>query len=67
MAGDIDGDGTVGVTDVYAVAKAYGSQEPPLPSPPDHPWNPNCDIDDDGNVMITDYYYVQRHYGEEDP
>jgi outer membrane protein assembly factor BamB len=65
--GDVNGDGKVDVKDVFAVAKAYGSVKPPAPSPPGHPWNPNCDINDDGKVDLKDYYIVNKRYGSADP
>lgn len=67
MLADVNADGKVDVKDVYKVAKAYGSAEPPDPSPPDHPWNPACDINDDKKVDVKDYYIACRHYGEVDP
>lgn len=67
MVGDINADGKVDVKDVYMVAKAYGSAEPPEPSPSGHPWDPVCDINNDGNIDVKDYYIVCKHYGEVDP
>jgi hypothetical protein len=55
------------VKDVYKVGKAYGSAEPPEPSPPGHPWDSDCDINNDGKVNVKDYYIVCKHYGEVDP
>lgn len=67
MIGDVNGDGRVDVKDVYRIGKAFGSAAPPEPSPPDHPWDPDCDINNDGKVNMKDYYIVCQHYGEEDP
>lgn len=75
MLGDITGpgnlsDGKVDLRDVYTVAKAFGSVEPPAPSPPGHPWDAVCDINNDKKVDLKDYYIVCRHYGhtsENDP
>lgn len=65
--GDINADNKVDVKDVYKVARAYGSAEPPAPSPPGYPWNPVCDINDNGKVDVTDYYIACLHYGETAP
>jgi len=65
--GDVNGDEKVDVKDVFAVAKAYGSVKPPAPSPPEHPWNPNCNINDDEKVDVKDYYIVNKRYGSVDP
>jgi hypothetical protein len=61
LIGDINGDFTVDLKDVYAVAVAYGSY-------PGHPrWNPNLDINDDNTIDLKDYYATVLNYGKTDP
>jgi PKD repeat protein len=55
---DVNGDGKVDVTDIFLVAKAYGS------SPGEPGWDPRCDVNGDGKVDITDLFIVAKHYGE---
>jgi len=59
--GDVDGSGKVDLTDVLAVALAYGS----FPGQP--LWNPNLDIDGNGKVDLTDYLATALNYGYVDP
>lgn len=59
--GDVDGNGKVDLSDVLAVAIAYGS----LPGFP--LWNPNLDIDGNGKVDLTDYLETAINYGYVDP
>jgi len=55
---DVNGDGKVDITDIFLVAKAYGS----LPGFPG--WDPRCDVNGDGKVDIVDIFLVAKHYGE---
>ena len=66
MIGDITGagglpDGKVDVKDIFAAAKAYGTE------PGDPEWNPNADINDDNKVDVKDIFTIAKHYGETDP
>ena len=65
MVGDINADGKVGVKDVYAVGRAYGTSLKG-PNPEGRIYNPNCDINGDDKVDAKDYFMVCKHYGEVD-
>jgi PKD repeat protein len=56
---DINGDCVINVKDIFAVAKAFGS-EPGYPN-----WDPRCDVNDDGKVNVKDIFAVAKHFGEE--
>jgi PKD repeat protein len=55
---DVNGDGKVDVTDIFLVAKAFGS------TPRSSNWDPRCDVNGDGKVDISDVFLVAKHYGE---
>lgn len=58
---DVNGDGYVGIDDIFLVATHFGET-------PEHPnWNPRCDINGDGYIGIDDIFDVARHFGEEAP
>ncbi|MDH7564842.1 MAG: dockerin type I domain-containing protein [Candidatus Bathyarchaeota archaeon] len=57
LIGDVNGDGTVDLKDVLAVALAYGSS---IGNPR---YKPNLDINDDGTVDLKDYLITVVHYG----
>jgi len=54
---DLDWDGRVNITDIFIVAKAFGS----LPGDPN--WNPNADLDGNKVVNIKDIYLVAKKFG----
>lgn len=56
---DINGDGIINVMDIFAVAKAFGSE------PGDPNWDPRCDVNDDLIVNVMDIFAVAKHFGEE--
>jgi len=57
ILGDINGDGKVDMTDVYEIAKAFGSY-------PEHPrWNPDADLNKDGKIDMRDIYRVVTNFG----
>jgi len=56
---DVDGNGWIDLTDVLAVALAYGS----FPGQPT--WNPACDFNHDDKIDLDDYLGVVLHYGED--
>jgi hypothetical protein len=58
IPGDLNGDFTVGLSDLVILAKAYGS------SPDDSKWNINADVDGDGVVGRSDLAILAQHYGE---
>jgi hypothetical protein len=70
---DINNDGKVELKDVYAVAKAYGSERKSdglyWHTPPRGccPHSPGCDINDDGKIELKDYYATCKNYGKTDP
>jgi hypothetical protein len=73
IVGDVNGDKKVDLTDVLAVALAYGSlrgtdgqywHQPPCYN---CPHSPNLDIDDDGKIDLADYLWVVINYGKVGP
>jgi parallel beta-helix repeat protein len=58
ILGDINGDFTVGLSDLVLLAKAYSSK------PGDARWNPNADINGDGTVGLSDLVIMARHYNQ---
>jgi outer membrane protein assembly factor BamB len=61
IPGDLNGDFTVGLSDLVTLAKAYGSR------PSDPNWNPNADIDGNGAVGLSDLVILAQHYGQHYP
>jgi outer membrane protein assembly factor BamB len=61
IPGDLNGDFTVGLSDLVILAKAYGS----VPGNPN--WNPNADIDNNDSVGLTDLVTLAQHYGQHNP
>jgi len=56
---DVDNNGKIDLTDVFATALAYGSF-------PGHPrWNPACDFNHDDKVDLDDYFGVVLNYGKD--
>jgi len=56
---DVDNNGIIDLSDVLAVAIAFGSI-------PGHPrWNPACDFNHDDKIDLDDYLGVVLHYGED--
>jgi hypothetical protein len=58
IAGDINQDGYVSLTDLVLLAKAYGSK------PGEPAWNPNADLDGDGKVGLSDLVILAKNYGK---
>jgi len=58
IPGDVNADGSVDVSDVYALGKAYASYYA-YPN-----WNANCDIDNNGTVDLADLSVIRENYGE---
>ena len=56
--GDINGDGTVNVTDVSLFSEAYGL------TPTNPKWNPNADLNKDNIIDILDLYLLSKNYGK---
>jgi len=56
---DVNGDGTVDIFDLVAVAAAYGSE------PGDSNWDSRADVNGDGIVDIFDLVIISMHYGAE--
>jgi hypothetical protein len=61
LPGDINADGTVGLVDLVALARAYGVG----PSAPNY--NPNADFNDDHTIGLADLVIMARFYGQSDP
>ena len=59
IPGDINRDTKVDYTDLFMLAKAYGSK------PGDPHWNPNADLNGDNKVDYLDLYILAKHYGQE--
>lgn len=67
LAGDINGDGKVGLSDLGLLAKAYSSHGPNYHyqgEPASQNWNSNADINGDGMVNLTDLGILARNYGK---
>jgi len=61
IAGDINGDDIVDMTDLGWIAYSYGA------TPSDPKWNPNADLTDDDLIDMTDLGIAAMHYGETYP
>jgi ABC-type transport system substrate-binding protein len=59
--GDVNGDGKVNVKDIFAIAKAFGSEcgQPK--------YDPNLDIDGDCKINVKDMFTTAKNFGHEDP
>ena len=60
LIGDINGDLKVDITDLYLVAKAFGSRHG------DERWNKAVDLNNDEVIGIVDLYIVSKEYGKRD-
>jgi len=60
LIGDINRDGKVGITDLYLVARAFGSHLG------DERWNETADLNNDEVISIVDVYMISRQYGKRD-
>jgi hypothetical protein len=58
LVADINGDGTVNVLDISAVAKSFGSR------PGDPRWNLDADVDSNGMINIIDVTLVAKDFGK---
>lgn len=58
LFGDVNGDGKVDVKDLYALARAFGSE---LGSPK---WDGNADQNEDGKIDVKDYFIACKNYGK---
>jgi hypothetical protein len=58
IAGDINMDGKVDLSDLVLLALAYGSK------PGDSKWNPSADLNGDGAVNLSDLVLLARNYGK---
>jgi hypothetical protein len=66
IVGDVNGDGSVNLKDLYAVQLAFGSYGPNYlypGSPPSANWNPYADINNDNVVNLKDVYLVEMNFG----
>jgi hypothetical protein len=61
IPGDLNGDFTVGLSDLVILARAYGSK------PADTNWTPNADIDSNSIVGLSDLVIMATHYGQHNP
>jgi hypothetical protein len=58
IPGDVNGDGYVGIDDIFLIASHFG-QERGQPG-----WNPIYDINSDGYVGIDDILTAAQHFGQ---
>jgi hypothetical protein len=56
--GDLNGDGIVGILDIYILAKAFKSK------PGDPNWNEVADVDRNGVINIVDIFMVAKEFGK---
>jgi hypothetical protein len=61
IIGDVNGDGYVGIDDIYTVAHAFGSYLGHMR------WNEYADLNQDEYIGIDDLFSVARHFGTESP
>jgi hypothetical protein len=61
LFGDVNGDGYVGIDDIYTVAHAFGSYLGHTR------WNEYADLNQDEYIGIDDLFSVARHFGTESP
>jgi hypothetical protein len=61
IPGDLNGDFTVGLSDLVILAQAYGSRQG------NSNWKANADIDSNGAVGLTDLVILAQHYGQHVP
>jgi parallel beta-helix repeat protein len=61
LIGDVNGDGTVDISDVSIAAAAFGSH-PGMPN-----WNPAADVNGDGVVDIMDIALIASNFGQHYP
>jgi len=57
---DVNGDGSVTITDIFAVSGTFGAV------PGDLNWNSSADVDGDGSTTVTDIFAVAGHFGDVD-
>jgi branched-chain amino acid transport system substrate-binding protein len=58
-ATDINYDGKVNVKDVFAAAKAFGSE------PGHERWDIECDVNSDGKINVKDIFAIAKNFGKE--
>jgi hypothetical protein len=58
LFGDFNHNGKVGLEDLVALARAYGS------TPTDSNWNPVADMDGNGAIGLSDLVAFAAHYGQ---
>ena len=58
---DLNYDIKVDVKDVFAAAKAYGSQPPPFPG--NERWDERADVNDDLKVDVKDVFAIATKFG----
>lgn len=57
LAGDVNGDNVVDISDFSLLATAFGSD------PSSNYWNPDADLNNDGVVDITDFSLIAGNFG----
>lgn len=61
LEGDVNRDGTIDASDLFALSQAFGSTGGP---PPSDNWNPDADLNEDNRVNLLDLHVLGKHYGE---
>jgi hypothetical protein len=61
LFGDVNGDGFVGIDDIYSVAYAFGSYLGHMR------WNEYADLNQDKYIGIDDLFLAAQHFGTESP
>jgi parallel beta-helix repeat protein len=61
LLGDVNGDGYVGIDDIFQIALLYGKEEGDLG------YLRVCDLNRDGYIGIDDIFTASQHFGEESP
>jgi nitrous oxidase accessory protein NosD len=58
ILGDLNGDGYVGIDDIFMAAQGFGAE------PGDPRWNPDFDMNLDEYVGIDDIFTIANHFGQ---
>ena len=58
IPGDVNGDGTVDMSDLFDLNKAYGCM------PGDENWDERCDFNWDDKIDVSDVFILSKNYGK---
>lgn len=58
LPGDIDGDGSVNIFDIFAIAEAWNTAHG------DAAYNPAADLDGDGSINVFDIFVLAENWDQ---